>query len=130
MAGARVAVSLAGRQGNTTVPAATTHYTVPKRAWEPTGNGGYVHSAVLSALPVSTAVTYRPQGTDRSGRAVDLGEFTFATAPSVPTTTKIVLLADQGTFMGFGGNVTSQMIRDFGPYASHFFSSSHSPTQS
>ena len=53
----RVAVSVRGK--NTTVLAITAHYTVPKRAWEPTGNGGYIHTAVLTGLPPATAVVYR-----------------------------------------------------------------------
>ena len=52
-----VAVSVRGK--NTTVLATTAHYTVPKRAWEPTGNGGYIHTAVLTGLPPATAVVYR-----------------------------------------------------------------------
>ncbi len=86
-----VSVSMPGA-GNTTVLATTTHYTVPKRAWEPTGNGGYIHSTVLSGLPPATTVTYRPHGTDIRGDAVDFGVHSFATAPSAETSTKIALL--------------------------------------
>lgn len=73
-------------------------------------------SAVLSGLPPATAVTYRPHGADAHGEMVDFGDHSFETPPALVTPTKIALLADQGTFMGFGSNVTSQMVRDFGHY--------------
>jgi hypothetical protein len=88
-----VTVSTTNAESNAvTVPAITSHYTVPKRAWEPTGNGGYIHTALLSDLPPASAVNYRPHGTDSSGKAVDFGLYSFETAPSAAIATKIALL--------------------------------------
>ena len=53
-----------------------------------------------------------------TGQPASFGPFTFKTAALSPKTTKIVLLADQGTFMGFGSNVTRAMVRDFGEFPS------------
>ena len=88
------------------------------RYWDPTGSGGFVHSALLTVLPAATVISYRVHGVDAiGGKAVSYGTFDFKTAALSPQEpTKIALLADQGTFMGFGANVTSAMIRDFGTY--------------
>ena len=91
-----VMVSVADAGPNSsTVPAATTHYTVPKRAWEPTGNGGYIHSAVLRKLPPATIVNYHPRGTTISGKKIDFGTQSFKTAPSTVARTKIALLGTE-----------------------------------
>jgi hypothetical protein len=47
-----------------TVAASTTNYTVPRRYWDPTGSGGFVHSAVIAGLPPATTVTYTAHSAD------------------------------------------------------------------
>ena len=113
---ATVDVSIVGTR-HPSVIATTAKYTVPKREWDPDGSGGFIHTAVLTGLPPDATVSYRAHGLDARGRIQGFGPHEFHTAPSPPSkTTKIALLADQGTFMGFGSEVTAAMIRDFGPY--------------
>ena len=72
----------------------------------------------LSGITEGTEVTYSVRDEALLGQARFYGNFTFV-APhhdALQEQTVVAMLADQGTFMGFGSNVTLQMIHDFGDF--------------